>query len=79
MTKFTLKNPIKNGETEIKEINFRELTIGDLIAADSVVGDVAKVVATLALSADLPLPVFKQIGAKELAGIMEHAKDILGN
>lgn len=74
-----LSSPIQNGEQEITELNFRELTVGDLVAADAVEGDLGRIAAALALSADVPLPVFKTIKAKDLKAIMDANPDIVGN
>lgn len=79
MTKFTLSTSVMDGETEITELTFRELDVGDLITVQAIEGDVAQIAASLALSADIPFPVFKKIKAKDLKGIMDVNKDILGN
>lgn len=79
MSTFKLTKSIKDGDTEITELTFRELSVGDLITADAVEGDLARIVAALALSADVPLLVFKTIAAKDLTGIMEANADLVGN
>ena len=79
MNTFKLTKSIKDGDTEITELTFRELSVGDLITADAVEGDLARIVAALALSANVPLPVFKTISANDLPGIIEANAELVGN
>jgi len=74
-----LSKPLANGETTITELTFREPTVGDLIIGDQMNGQLAKMTAILASISDTPLPVFKQIGAKDFSKIVSKTGPLLGN
>lgn len=78
MTTVKLSKPVEHNGTTYTEFTFREAEVGDLIAADAVKGDTAKVVAILACMADSDLRVFKKLRARDLNAIMAATKDLMG-
>lgn len=76
-----LSKPIAVDGKEVTELTLREPTLGDLITAETVGkgNDLAKVAATLAAMADLPLPVFHRLSARDFARVNEVAAPLLGN
>lgn len=76
--KFTLSSPIKFGDSVYSELTFREAETGDLMLADNVEGQTAKVAAILAAMADVPLPVFKKIKARDFGKIVTATASLMG-
>ncbi|UFW80030.1 phage tail assembly protein [Rhizobium sp. SU303] len=76
----TLKKPIEHGDKTYSQLTFREATVGDIMLAEQFAGgQVSKSVVMLASMADVPLPAFKKISARELNKILDLTKDFLGN
>lgn len=77
----TLSKPLTIEGKEVTELFLREPTLGDLITAETVGKDnnLAKVAATLAAMADIPLPVFHSLSARDFAKVNEVAAPLLGN
>lgn len=77
----TLSKPLTIEGKEVTELLLREPTLGDLITAETVGKDnnLAKVAATLAAMADIPLPVFHSLSARDFARVNEVAAPLLGN
>lgn len=75
-----LSTPLNVDGKEVAELTLREPTLGDLITAETVGkgNELAKVAATLAAMADLPLPVFHRISARDFAKVNEVAAPLLG-
>lgn len=78
MATYELSVPVSHNEKEYKTLTFREAEVGDLVLADNFEGDMSKTVAILASISDVPLPAFKKIKAKDLNGILEATKEVLG-
>ncbi|MFC5760516.1 phage tail assembly protein [Rhizobium sp. GCM10022189] len=77
---YTLKKPIEHGDKTFSRLTFREATVGDIMLAESVAGgNVARSAVMLANIADVPLPAFKKIPAREFNKILDLTKDLLGN
>lgn len=76
----TLSKPIAVEGKEVTELSLREPTLGDLITAETVGkgNELAKVAATLAAMADIPLPAFHSLSARDFAKINEVAAPLLG-
>lgn len=76
-----LTKPIRHDDKELTELTFREPTVGDLIAGETVAGNskTGQVAATLAAMADIPYPVFKTISAGDFMRIDRATKDLVGN
>ncbi|MGS1093122.1 phage tail assembly protein [Aquamicrobium terrae] len=76
----TLSKPITVEGKEVTALSLREPTLGDLITAESVGkgNNLAKVAATLAAMADIPLPAFHSLSARDFAKINEEAAPLLG-
>lgn len=81
MTTVKLSKSITHDGKEITELTFREPTLGDLIAGEVVGANskTAQVAATLAAMADITLPVFKTITAKDFAKINAATAHLVGN
>lgn len=76
--KITLSKPIEYKGATISELTFREAETGDLMAADSVEGQTSKIVAILAQMAEMTLPAFKKITARDLTRIMSETAALMG-
>lgn len=76
--KFTLSKPIEFNGTTYAELNFREAETGDLMTADKVEGQTSKIAAILASMADIPLPAFRKIKAKDFSKIMADTASLMG-
>lgn len=74
-----LSKQIMKGEQTLTELTFREATIGDIMLADAVNGDLTKTMAPLAAMCGLTLPEFKQVTARDLGAILKATKGLLGN
>lgn len=74
-----LSTPVLNGETTISELTFRKPTVGDLIIGENFEGRLAAMTAILASISDVPLSVFKKIGAADFKKIAEATASLLGN
>jgi hypothetical protein len=79
MTTIKLSSAVEHNGTTYSELTFREATIGDLISGDAVSGELNKTMAVLSSIADMPLPAFKKIKAKDLNKIMVATAELLGN
>lgn len=81
MTTVPLTKPITHGDKKITELTFREPTLGDLIAGETVGGasKTGQVAATLAAMADIPYPVFKTISARDFMRIDKATEGLVGN
>lgn len=77
----TLSKPITVEGKEVTGLSLREPTLGDLITAETVGKDnnLAKVAATLAAMAEIPLPAFHTLSARDFAKVNEVAAPLLGN
>lgn len=75
-----LSKPITVEGKEVTELSLRAPTLGDLITAETVGKDnnLAKVAATLAAMADVPLPAFHSLSARDFARVNEMAAPLLG-
>lgn len=73
-TKYNLKHPVKWGEDEIKELNFRAPKGKDLfeLRGDPSTGDMAKIASKLS---GVELPIFKEMEVVDFMEVME----IMGN
>jgi phage FluMu protein gp41 len=74
-----LSKPIKKGDQTVTELTFREATIGDIMLADVLKGDIAKTMAPLAAMSGLTLPEFKEVSARDLSSILVATKSLMGN
>lgn len=76
--KFTLSTPVTFNEVTYSELTFREAETGDLMAADKFEGQTSKIVAILASMAEVPLPAFRKIKARDLTKIMAETASLMG-
>ncbi|MNL14105.1 hypothetical protein D3C87_1350350 [compost metagenome] len=75
----TLAKPVDLEGKTYTELTFREPEVGDLILADEVTSDIARLVTLLALISEVPLPVFKKIKGSDFKAIVTKTKPLLGN
>lgn len=73
-----LSKPISHDDKTIASLTFREATVGDMCLADAVQGDLQKMLAILSGMSNVPLPVLKQIRAREFNAILEKVKPLMG-
>lgn len=76
--KFSLSSPVTHNNVTYSELTFREAETGDLMAADKFEGQTSKIVAILASMADVPLPAFRKIKARDLTRIMAETSSLMG-
>lgn len=76
--KYTLSSPVEHAGTTYSELTFREAETGDLMAADKFEGQTSKIVAILASMAEVPLPAFRKIKARDLTKIMSATATLMG-
>ena len=79
MVTFTLTKPVEHNGQTYSVLNFREATAGDMMAAESFGGSVSQTVAVLASMADVPLPAFRKISARDFNRIMVAIAELMGN
>ncbi|MCZ7468511.1 phage tail assembly protein [Agrobacterium sp. O3.4] len=75
----TLAKPVELEGKTYTELTFREPEVGDLIVADEVTSDIARLVTLLALISEVPLPAFKKIKGSDFKAIVTKTKPLLGN
>ncbi|WLP53192.1 phage tail assembly protein [Agrobacterium fabrum] len=75
----TLAKPVEHDGKTYKDLTFREPEVGDLMMADDVTSDFARMVTLLALISDVPLPAFKKIKGSDFKAIIAKTKPLLGN
>lgn len=75
----TLAKPVEYEGKTYTELTFREPEVGDLILADEVTSDIARLVTLLALISEVPLPAFKKIKGSDFKAIVTKTKPLLGN
>ena len=75
----TLAKPVELEGKTYSELTFREPEVGDLILADEVTSDIARLVTLLALISEVPLPAFKKIKGSDFKAIVTKTKPLLGN
>ncbi len=75
----TLAKPVEHEGKTYTELTFREPEVGDLILADEVTSDIARLVTLLALISEVPLPAFKKIKGSDFKAIVTKTKPLLGN
>jgi hypothetical protein len=75
----TLAKPVDLEGKTYTELTFREPEVGDLILADEVTSDIARLVTLLALISEVPLPAFKKIKGSDFKAIVTKTKPLLGN
>ena len=75
----TLAKPVELEGKTYTELTFREPEVGDLILADEVTSDIARLVTLLALISEVPLPAFKKIKGSDFKAIVTKTKPLLGN
>ncbi len=73
-----LSKPIEHDGKTIASLTFREATVGDMCLADAVQGDLQKMLAILSGMSNVPLPVLRQIRAREFNAILEKVKPLMG-
>lgn len=76
--KIQLNVPVEHKGVTYSELTLREPETGDLMAADSFEGRTSKIVAILASMAEMPLPAFRKVKARDLNRIMTEAPEFLG-
>ena len=74
-----LAKPVEHDGKTYSELTFREPEVGDLILADEVTSDIARLVTLLALISEVPLPAFKKIKGSDFKAIVTKTKPLLGN
>lgn len=74
-----LSKPVEHNGTTYTELTFREATVGDMIAADSISGETGKIAAALASISGVPFQAFKKIGLRDMNAIMKAAGHLVGN
>lgn len=79
MTTVTLSTPLTVGKQTVTSLTFRKAKLKDVIAADSVTGDLSKTCAVLASMAGVSYPEFKELEMDDLNAIIAQVGDLLGN
>ncbi|WP_166096872.1 phage tail assembly protein [Rhizobium flavescens] len=79
MVTFTLTKPVEHNGQTYDVLNFREATAGDMMTAEKMDGPLAQTAAVLACMADIPLPVFRKISARDFNRIMAATAELMGN
>lgn len=74
-----LSRPLKVADGEVTILTFREAELGDMIAADAVVGEMAKTSAVLASMCGVPLQAFRKITMADMNAILKKVGHLLGN
>jgi len=74
-----LSKPVTHNEKTYAELNFREATVGDLMAGGIFKDETSQTMAVLAAISDTPLPVFKKVSVKDLKAIMSATAELMGN
>lgn len=77
--KLKLKNPIDHEGETISELSFKEITLGDLIAAEAIGGgDRAQTASLIASSTGVPIPAIKKLSATDTRAVLAAAAPFLG-
>lgn len=74
-----LSAPIEINGQQVSELTFREAEVGDLMISARFKDEMSQTIAVLASIADVPLPAFQKIKARDLKVIMAEVGDLLGN
>ena len=73
-----LNTPIVDAGKTYTELTFREAKVGDLVAADHVQGEFAKIIATLAGMAGVSLPAMKDLSMADFKRVSEEVAGLMG-
>ena len=73
-----LTTPINDAGKTYTELTFREAKVGDLVAADHVQGEFAKILATLAGMAGVSLPAMKEMSMADFKRVSEEVAGLMG-
>ncbi len=79
MVSFTLTKPVEHNGQTFDVLTFREATAGDMMTAEGFGGSVSQTAAVLACMADIPLPAFRKISARDFNRIMVATAELMGN
>lgn len=79
MTTVTLSTPLIVNKQPVTSLTFRKARLADLIAADSVKGELSKTAAVLASMSGVSYPEFKEIDMDDMNTIIAQVGHLLGN